>query len=358
MADEEEPLPIHIIHDFRSSKRGMEMWLRWQKCLFVITMARSDVSAEPLTLYYFDRATDLAFTEPGQERDDALPQLKRHILQQCNPFIREFAATAPAHPAGASALPRSGTIEAIFHPITFEVRLFNVVSPPEVVKLQAAVNTVWYLNKQDWLSHTEFAVFPRERIDPCDLPIAVPKQIFVLQSIHYDLVHVVLWWNTTYVFKAARRGYTYGLSGEIEKYEKLNELKEQRAKNAVESETLPPLRIPRCHGIAIHYDHVIGLLLQYIPETIPLSSARCLNAPLERRKKWRKQIRDMVEELHENDIVWGDVKTDNVLVDDNDDAWLIDFGGGTTQGWVDADKVDSVEGDLQGLKRIEEALRL
>jgi len=33
-------------------------------------------------------------------------------------------------------------------------------------------------------------------------------------------------------------------------------------------------------------------------------------------------------------------------------AWIIDFEGGHTEGWVDRDKAGTVEGDLQGLENI------
>ncbi len=39
--------------------------------------------------------------------------------------------------------------------------------------------------------------------------------------------------------------------------------------------------------------------------------------------------------LHAVDIVWGDFKAENMLADEDDNVWLIDFGGGTTHGWVD-----------------------
>lgn len=49
---------------------------------------------------------------------------------------------------------------------------------------------------------------------------------------------------------------------------------------------------------------------------------------------------------------WGlsgsDGKPRNVVIDSNDDAWLIGLGGGCTDGWVDKELVDTVEGDEQG----------
>ena len=46
------------------------------------------------------------------------------------------------------------------------------------------------------------------------------------------------------------------------------------------------------------------------------------------------------------------MKAANVLIDKDNNAWIIDFGGGYTEGWVDRDKAGTVEGDLQGLANI------
>jgi len=34
------------------------------------------------------------------------------------------------------------------------------------------------------------------------------------------------------------------------------------------------------------------------------------------------------------------------------DAWLVDFGGGCTRGFVDKEMAGTVEGDLQGLQNL------
>lgn len=61
--------------------------------------------------------------------------------------------------------------------------------------------------------------------------------------------------------------------------------------------------------------------------------------------------------LLEIGVVWGDAKTDNVVIDDrNGGAVVVDFGRGNTVGWVDPDKYGTVEGDLQGPDKIIEAL--
>lgn len=59
------------------------------------------------------------------------------------------------------------------------------------------------------------------------------------------------------------------------------------------------------------------------------------NAPTSLRRKWFDSMVQTVKILHSNNIIWGDVKADNVVIDRQQNAWLIDFGGGVTWGWVD-----------------------
>ncbi|KAK4182425.1 hypothetical protein QBC35DRAFT_547765 [Podospora australis] len=99
---------------------------------------------------------------------------------------------------------------------------------------------------------------------------------------------------------------------------------------------------------------LVGLLLTYIENKGTLSAlapwSDCTN---EDRSRWARQVRQSVEHLHRAGIVWGDAKPENVLIDIQGDTWLIDFGGSYTQGWVDKENQETVEGDLQGLQRIE-----
>lgn len=55
-------------------------------------------------------------------------------------------------------------------------------------------------------------------------------------------------------------------------------------------------------------------------------------------------------------IVWGDAKAANVLADINGDVYLIDFGGGYGENWVEKDLSNSIDGDLQGLENIKQYL--
>ncbi|KAI9875045.1 MAG: hypothetical protein M1830_008995 [Pleopsidium flavum] len=70
------------------------------------------------------------------------------------------------------------------------------------------------------------------------------------------------------------------------------------------------------------------------------------------RRKWAARVKYSIEQLHDCRIVWGDAKADNVMIDSENEAWMIDFGGGFTHGWVDEEKRETVEGDLQALSKI------
>ncbi|KAF1963734.1 hypothetical protein CC80DRAFT_511962 [Byssothecium circinans] len=104
--------------------------------------------------------------------------------------------------------------------------------------------------------------------------------------------------------------------------------------------------------------NIAGFLLSYI-ETTEHGTLVCAGWNPHQptlRAKWAAQIAHTIHALHAQDIVWGDAKPENVLVDVHGDAWLIDFGGSFTKGWVDRGLGGAVEGDLQGLERIKEFL--
>ena len=75
------------------------------------------------------------------------------------------------------------------------------------------------------------------------------------------------------------------------------------------------------------------------------------------KSRWVQQIRQTVNQLHDLDIVWGDVKPNNVLIDSRCQAWVVDLGWIYSPHWVDKDLQDTQSGDLQGLARLEELLQ-
>jgi len=95
---------------------------------------------------------------------------------------------------------------------------------------------------------------------------------------------------------------------------------------------------------------VEGMLIEYIENALSLRDIEFISA--NECDKWADQIRDAIEYLHDKELVWGDAKPANVLINADGNAVLIDFGGGATRGWVDSENYETYHSDLQGLERI------
>ncbi|KAK4247244.1 hypothetical protein C7999DRAFT_14705 [Corynascus novoguineensis] len=113
------------------------------------------------------------------------------------------------------------------------------------------------------------------------------------------------------------------------------------------------VRTSRLYGVVRNEkNQLAGLLLYNIEEDTPLTFAIGPETPSALKDRWAQQIQHTMAALHQASITWGDAKLDNILIDVHGDAWLIDFGGGRTEGWVDSDKAGTVSGDLRALERI------
>ncbi|KAJ5591605.1 uncharacterized protein N7459_001974 [Penicillium hispanicum] len=101
------------------------------------------------------------------------------------------------------------------------------------------------------------------------------------------------------------------------------------------------INTPRLHAVVRDEFNatLIGLLLSWIDcDNTTLECVLTPDTPSYLREKWYAQVTTTLSRLHQAPIIWGDAKAANVLVDANDDAWMIDFGGGYTRGWVDKDR--------------------
>lgn len=97
-----------------------------------------------------------------------------------------------------------------------------------------------------------------------------------------------------------------------------------------------------------------GCVDRFLTPFVPGKSlAFTFEATSSQKAQWKKQISDAVRLLHERDMVWGDVKPDNVMIhSESKRAILVDFGGSYSEGWVDEELNETKEGDLQGVRRI------
>ncbi|KAF8864637.1 hypothetical protein BDZ45DRAFT_669409 [Acephala macrosclerotiorum] len=124
-------------------------------------------------------------------------------------------------------------------------------------------------------------------------------------------------------------------------------------KRITESNLDSDVRICRLLGVVKDDENqLIGLLLTYVEcDFLTLTCAAKPDTPASTKQKWVDQVTGILTQLHKAGIVWGDAKPDNVVIDKNGDAWIVDFGGGYTRGYVEREKAGTIEGDLQGLEK-------
>lgn len=143
-------------------------------------------------------------------------------------------------------------------------------------------------------------------------------------------------------------------------------LKYRQIHEAISRGDLPAdMRISRMKGVVVDSDiddwsenRLVAMLLDFIPNKGTLKRAAWRSSTTDHmRRKWASDLDKMVATLHEAGIVWGDVHPGNVIVDEHNELWIVDFGGGFIYGWIDDEMQDSTEGDLQGVARIRDWLK-
>lgn len=95
---------------------------------------------------------------------------------------------------------------------------------------------------------------------------------------------------------------------------------------------------------------LVGMLLDYIDVGATLRSyIASFSHTQEEKKRWYKDICDILGDLHARHIAWGNVSPDNVLIDRERQIHLTGFLGKQKDHWVDDSWRHSTEGDESGL---------
>ena len=119
------------------------------------------------------------------------------------------------------------------------------------------------------------------------------------------------------------------------------------------------MRVPQVKGLVSFSSSktdIMGFLQTHIEGAEPLTHLLDSDVPQSKRDGWAAESEKMVKLLHKHDLVWGDAKADNFMVDKDDKLWIIDFGGSYTEGWIDPELNETVEGDDMGTRKIVNAL--
>ncbi|KAI9719548.1 MAG: hypothetical protein M1828_006177 [Chrysothrix sp. TS-e1954] len=116
--------------------------------------------------------------------------------------------------------------------------------------------------------------------------------------------------------------------------------------------------ISRLNGLVISGNgyYTAGMLIEWIDMVGDLRDRVCLQAT-QHHRKWMNQVRQVVTTLHDNGLVWGDVHPGNVVIDQNWDAVVVDFGGGYLRPFLTNRECNTVEGDEAGMHRLFRHLR-
>lgn len=145
-------------------------------------------------------------------------------------------------------------------------------------------------------------------------------------------------------------------------------LRELATFRTIISKELPPtIQVCRLHGLVVDTinssskPRLVGMLLNYIdPKHVGiLGTLKYVAQEVNNRghiRRWADDLVHIIEALHSLECIWGDAKPENVLVDRDDNVWVIDFGGGYTPGWIDKEHKETKAGDLQSLKKMREWL--
>ncbi|GCB18218.1 cAMP-dependent protein kinase type 3 [Aspergillus awamori] len=286
-----------------------------------------DVESEYLSLLRKLDSDELF--EQEDDKGDPMEQLCFWIAFKCNSQMRAL---------GSKQQPQLHTLYDWFYPET-------IILTPMIIdgRLQVHSSTPSQQLLQDMLPSVELTC----SIADFKIPVVTSSKVFLPQ----DMAGGDLPQRPTKVFTehGMPRFFkpAYVMEPTIREISSLLRIQELGLLNII--------RAPKVHEFVDSQgdsSKISGILMDYIEHRDSLGYIDIPSTPLPVRREWISQVQHTIETLHAAEIVWGDAKPDNILVDVDDNLWIIDFGGGYTHGWVDEDKQETIEGDNQALSRI------
>jgi serine/threonine protein kinase len=287
-----------------------------------------------------------------KELDKSAKNPDPFVYDRCLEDIQELAISKSKDLVYKLASGRSGerngniTLEEWLSPKTFVLQLRTVRGELRVEQL-SGIKEATYNHENVYLSPKTIS------FDKKEIQSVSAKDIEVIEDLNFEKFSKVSWRGVCYAFKFASKGNEKQL---------VREMRALRDLSKIESPKKNSPHIPRLHAIVESGRGVVGILEDYIDSSGNLFDYICDSGDMiadsvteitdEDRDRWMRQIEEGIQFLHQHGIVWGDAKAENVLIDKERNAWLIDFGGSWTQGWVDRQLNEMKEGDLQGLERI------
>lgn len=113
-----------------------------------------------------------------------------------------------------------------------------------------------------------------------------------------------------------------------------------------------PLRVPGLRGVLRHpiEGHVIGFLRDWVPGA-SLASYDMADVPVKQREAWDHQVAATICQLHDFRAYWGTADAESIIIDGNDEAWLVDFGARVNLG-LRRETADARDGDWEDYEEL------
>ncbi|KAF7617330.1 hypothetical protein F9C07_2284265 [Aspergillus flavus] len=327
--------PLYAVDTFVSSTKNTDTQLNVfvSDKLFKIDLFATNFKSSPALLAEYLRQIQRQDPEfipdpVDDEWGDPLEEMSEWILQ---PFLPIFRKVTPLDTSRQYTLDDCFFAEEFSYTVQVVEETLVPVYLGKGLKLQdigACLPSV---------QHLDYSMFPVYRPSEVQVPIdpdstalsGRPRKVFIPGRSNPSFLKLVY------------TGHTRSVLKELIAYSKIHMAK---LDNTVRTCRLDGL-VQDGHG------QVMGLLLSYINRLG--STLECFHPQYDgSRQKWFDQIAHTVKQLHTHNIIWGDAKAANVLIDPNGDAYLIDFGGSYTKGWVPKELADTIDGDLHGLENI------
>ncbi|KAJ4412064.1 hypothetical protein N0V82_008864 [Gnomoniopsis sp. IMI 355080] len=368
-------VPLYRMSGFTTSNKKTDRY-RWFTLdfwcngnLFSVTVSSKDISDSPEREKEFHEILDTLLLEHGNTAsfDDAM------LNEDDEVNVHDYEhhdVNGPPSP-NSDSMGISYCFDWVFNPCAVEIER---IAPRLPVEQSGKITLDYFYGKQRFSGQMkivrehfipEFQIVTEGFEDPdassddfelwqseTTIPIFLTSEVEVLpsneqqDSQYMDDPSLVRVSGLTLFFKKMDDDAEDLVRKEVDKYERIkaagfaSDVRTSRLQGIVEDDS----------------ERIIGLLYDDLGDAMPLDYEEVMSqeTPLPMREKWASQIQHTVEMLHKAGVIWGDAKAGNILVDEHGrgDAWIIDFGGGFTKGWVDREKSDSMEGDLQGLANI------
>ncbi|OJJ68374.1 hypothetical protein ASPBRDRAFT_57781 [Aspergillus brasiliensis CBS 101740] len=324
-------LPNHRIVESEIDTDSVFLVIMSRAVLFEITLRASNFLGTPFEtetkewFYKVNAREEATDSEEAPDDSEVLDEFWDWLVLPCAEYIRRNApvihepislqkfAFPPTHPL--RLLPVDGIITAVptggerLSESTLSTISASIAGLPPTVRKVSAADVLIYQNLDSEFDHT------------CD----IPRRVKVAEHDPY--------------FK------TVIDAGDF--------IREVSALSRI-SELGLSINVSKLYAIVLSEDEqlILGILMDWLPfGSQTLETERFIQMK-ESHVKWERQIRDIVKVLHSNNIVWGDVHPGNILIDYELNAWVVDFGGGYQEEFINREVAGTKQGDLEGIHNV------